>query len=162
MFGRARSRGGLGVPRTVDQEKIVAQTFVKFLEDNNRKEDMYEHELKQIYRAEFCPLYAHETIGMPFSKLLNTLTYHLNQCQRLQDRIIFGGGEAAALQLFSADGDEDSTEDEDDFFSQRHGAFHCKVCKRSLGSETAYSSHMAGVKHRQQHILRKIRKSLEK
>ena len=55
MFGRARSRGGLGVPRTVDQEKIVAQTFVKFLEDNNRKEDMYEHELKQIYRVEFSP-----------------------------------------------------------------------------------------------------------
>ena len=163
MFRGARSRGGLGIRRTVDQEKIVAQTFVKFLEDNNRKEDMYEHELKQIYRAEFCPLYAHETIGMSFSKLLNTLTYHLNQCQRLQDRIIFGGGEAAALQLLSDDGSEDSSAEEDDFFSIfRDGTFHCKVCKRSLGSATAYRNHMAGVKHRQQHILRKIRKSLEK
>ena len=162
MFRRARSTGELGIrSRTIDQEKIIAKTFVKFLEDKNRKEDMFVHELRHIYQAEFRPLY--ETLGMSFSKLLNTLTYHLNQCQQLQDRIIFGGGETAALQLLSADGSEDSSAEEDDFFSIfRDGAFHCKVCKRSLGSATAYRNHMAGVKHRQQHILRKIRKSLEK
>ena len=155
MFRRNRSR------RTIDQEKIIAKTFIKFLEDKNRKEDMFVHELRQIYQGEFCPLY--ETMGMSFSKLLNTLTYHLNMCQQLQDRIIFGGGETAALQLLSVDGTEDSSEDENDLFSVlTRGAFHCKVCKRSLGNATAYNTHMASIKHRQQHILRKIRKSLEK
>lgn len=148
------------VGRTIDQEKIIAQTFVKFLEDENRKEDMFVHELRQIYQEEYRSLY--ETLGMSFSKLLNTLTYHLNLCQQLQDRVIFGGGDAAALQLLANDPDE-SEEDEDDFFSyMRHGAYHCKVCKRDLGSAAAYRSHLAGVKHRQQHILRKIRKSLQK
>ena len=47
-----------------------------------------------IYQ-EFRSLY--DTLGMSFSKLLNTLTYHLNMCQQLQDRVIFGGGDAAAL-----------------------------------------------------------------
>ena len=146
--------------RTVDQEKIIARTFIKFLEDGNRKENMFEHELRQIYQ-EFRSLY--DTLGMSFSKLLNTLTYHLNQCQRLQDRVIFGGGDAAALQLLNDDPSADESEGEDDCFSfLRHGSYHCKVCKRDLGSENAYSSHMAGVKHRQQYILRKIRKSLQK
>ncbi len=156
MFRGSRMKVG----RTVDQEKIIAQTFVKFLEDENRKEDMFVHELKQIYQEEYRSLY--ETLGMSFSKLLNTLTYRLNLCQRLQDRVIFGGGDAAALQLLANDPDE-SEEDEGDFFSyMRHGAYYCKVCKRDLGSPAAYRSHLAGVKHRQQHILRKIRKSLQK
>ena len=149
------------VGRTVDQEKIIAQTFVKFLEDGNRKENMFVHELRQIYQ-EFRSLY--DTLGMSFSKLLNTLTYRLNMCQQLQDRVIFGGGDAAALQLLNDDpSDESEGEDEDDFFSLlRRGAYHCKVCKRDLGSAVTYKSHMAGVKHRQQYILRKIRKSLQK
>ena len=145
--------------RNVDQEKIIAQTFIKFLEDGNRKEDMFVHELREIYQ-EFRLSY--DTLGMSFSKLLNTLTYHLNMCQQLQDRVIFGGGDAAALQLLVDDPSEES-EGEDDFFSiTRHGAYHCKVCKRDLGSADAYKSHMAGVKHRQQYILKKIRKSLQK
>lgn len=159
MFRRPRPRRVNR--RTIDQEKIIAKTFAKFLEDENRKEDMFVHELKHIYQAEFCPLY--DTLGMSFSKMLNTLTYHLNMCQQLQDKVIFGGGEAAALQLLSAEGDEESGDDENDFFSVlRHGQFYCKVCKRSLGNAIAYDQHMTGVKHRQQYILRKIRKSLEK
>lgn len=153
------SRSRRGNRRTIDQEKIIAQTFVKFLEDGNRKEDMLRHELRQIYQEEFCALY--QTLGMSFSKLLNTLTYHLNLCQQLQDRVIFGGGETAALQLLSTDGPEDSSAEEDDFVL-RHGAFHCNVCKRSLESAKDYYNHMNGVKHRQQHILKKIRKSLQK
>ena len=146
--------------RTVDQEKIIAQTFIKFLEDGNRKEDMFVDDLREIYQ-EFRLSY--DTQGMPFSKLLNTLTYHLNMCQQLQDRVIFGGGDAAALQLLNDDPSDDESEGEDDYFSlRRHGAYHCKVCKRDLGGESAYRSHMAGVKHRQQYILRKIRKSLQK
>lgn len=146
--------------RTVAQEKIIAQTFIKFLEDGNRKKDMFVDDLREIYQ-EFRLSY--EVLGMSFSKLLNTLTYHLNQCQQLQDRVIFGGGDAAALQLLNDDPSDDESEGEDDFFSlTRHGAYHCKVCKKDLGSESAYRSHMAGVKHRQQYILKKIRKSLQK
>ena len=159
MFRRVNRRMKVG--RNVDQEKIIAQTFIKFLEDGNRKKDMFVHELRQIYQ-EFRLSY--ETLGMSFSKLLNTLTYHLNMCQQLQDRVVFGGGDAAALQLFNDDPSDDESEGEDDFFTglMRHGAYHCKVCKRDLGSAVAYRSHMAGVKHRQQYILRKIKKSLQR
>ena len=163
MF-RFRARTRRGNRRTIDQEKIVAKTFVKFLEDKNRKEDMFVHELREIYQGEFCPLY--ETLGVPFSKLLNTLTYHLNLCQQLQDRIVFGGGEAAALQLLTVGGSEDlnSSGDENDSVLKAltRGPYHCNVCKRSLGNELAYSNHISGWKHRQQEVLRKIRKSLEK
>ena len=147
--------------RTVEQEKIIAQAFVKFLEDGNRKKNMFVDELRQIYQ-EFRSMY--ETHGMSFSKLRNTLTYHLNQCQQLQDRVIFGGGDAATLQLFTDEpSDESEGEEEDDFLNfTSHRDYHCKVCKRDLGSEKAYRSHMAGVKHRQQYILRTIRKSLQK
>lgn len=147
--------------RTVEQEKIIAQAFVKFLEDGNRKKNMFVDELRQIYQ-EFRSLY--DTLGMSFSKLLNTLTYHLNQCQQLQDRVIFGGGDAATLQLFTDEpSDESEGEDEDHFFNfMRRRDYHCKICKRDLGSEKAYESHMVGVKHRQQYILRTIRKSLQK
>lgn len=162
MFHGIRRRSRTRVGRSVEQEKIIAQTFVKFLEDENRKEDMFVHELRQIYQEDFRFLY--DTLGMSFSKLLNTLTYHLNLCQQLQDRVIFGGGDAAALQLLADEPSESEEDDnEDDFVSyMRHGAFYCKVCKRDLGNAVAYRSHVAGVKHRQQHILRKIRKSLQK
>lgn len=153
--------GPVKVRRTIDQEKIIAQTFIKFLEDGKRKEDMFVGELRQIYQDEFRSLY--ETPGMSFSKLLNTLTYRLNLCQLLQDRVVFGGGGAAALQLFADDPCSES-EDEDDCvsFMRRDEAYHCKVCKKDLGNADDYRRHMAGVKHRQQYILRKIRKSLQK
>ena len=159
MF-RFRSRTRRGNRRSIEQEKNVAKAFVTFLEHNNRKDDMSVDELRQIYQGEFCPLY--ETLGMPFSKLLNTLTYHLNLCQKLQDRIVFGGGEAAALQLLTVNGSEDldSSGDENDALTRE--PYHCNVCRRSLGNERDYSNHISGWKHRQQQVLRKIRKSLEK
>ena len=145
--------------RSREQEKIIAQTFVKFLEDNNRKEDMFVDELRQIYQGEFRRLY--NTLGMSFSKTLNTLTYHINACQKIQDRVIFDGGEAAALQLLTDDSD-----DSDDDLCYRSpsslGPFYCNVCKRDLGDDRAYSKHIEGVKHRQQYILITIRKSLKK
>ena len=58
--------------RSLEQEKIIAQTFVKFLEDNNRKEEMLVDELRQIYQGEFRRLY--NTLGMSFSKTLKILT----------------------------------------------------------------------------------------
>ena len=147
--------------RSREQEKIIAQTFVKFLEDNNRKEDMFVDELRQIYQGEFRRLY--NTLGMSFSKILNTLTYHINACQQLQDRVIFGGGEAAALQLLTDDSDDsdDSVDSVDDPWYLLI-PFYCNVCKRDLGDDRAYSKHIEGVKHRQQYILITIRKSLKK
>ena len=147
--------------RSLEQEKIIAQTFVKFLEDNNRKEDMFVDELRQIYQEEFRRLYS--TLGMSFSKILNTLTYHINACQQLQDRVIFGGGEAAALQLLTDDSDDsdDSVDSVDDPWYLL-SPFYCNVCKRDLGDDRAYSKHIEGVKHRQQYILITIRKSLKK
>ena len=145
--------------RSLKKEKIIAQTFVKFLEDNNRKEDMFVDELRQIYQGEFRRLY--DTLGMSFSKTLNTLTYHINACQKIHDRVIFGGGEAAALTLLTDDSD-----DSDDDLCYRSPSslspFYCNVCKRDLGDDRAYSKHIEGVKHRQQYILITIRKSLKK
>ena len=142
--------------RILEQEKIIAQTFVKFLEDNNRKEDMFVDELRQIYQGEFRRFY--NTLGMSFSKTLNTLTYHINACQQIQDRVIFGGGEAAALTLLTDDPDDDLCYRSPSSLSP----FYCNVCKRDLGDDRAYSKHIEGVKHRQQYILITIRKSLEK
>ena len=157
MFRSRRPRSS----RSLEQEKIIAQTFVKFLEDNNRKEDMFVDELRQIYQVEFRRLY--DTLGMSFSKTLNTLTYHINACQQLQDRVIFGGGEAAALQLLTDDSDDsdDSVDSVDDPW-YLWSPFYCNVCKRDLGDDRAYSKHIEGVKHRQQYILITIRKSLKK
>ena len=92
---------------------------------------MFVHELRQIYQEFRLSYY---TLGMSFSKLLNTLTYQLNMCQQLQDRVIFGGGDAAALQLLNDGPSDDESEGEDDFFSlTKHGAYHCKVYKGILG-----------------------------
>ena len=155
MFRSRRPRSS----RSLEQEKIIAQTFVKFLEDNNRNEDMFVDELRQIYQEEFRRLYS--TLGMSFSKILNTLTYHINACQQLQDRVIFGGGEAAALTLLTDDSD-----DSDDDLCYRSPSslspFYCNICKRDLRDDRAYSKHIEGVKHRQQYILITIRKSLKK
>ena len=160
MFSRPRSS------RSVEQEKTVAQAFVKFLEDNGRKEDMPVLQLKNIYQGEFRLLNPSVGWGISFSRVLNALTYHLNECQRLQDHVIFGGGDAAALQLLTDDLEE--PQDNDDLclrspsgaFSRR--PFYCEVCKRGLGNLMAYNKHLESVKHRQQIILITIRKSLNK
>ena len=159
MFNRPRSS------RFVEQEKTVAQAFLKYLEDNGRKEDMPEIQLKNIYQGEFRLLNPSVDRGIPFSRVLNALTYHLNECQQLQDRVIFGGGDAAALQLLTDDPEE--PQDNTDLclgllswtFSR---PFYCDVCKRGLGNSIAYQKHLESVKHRQQNILITIRKSLNK
>ena len=159
MFNRPRSS------RFVEQEKTVAQAFLKYLEDNGRKEDMPEIQLKNIYQGEFRLLNPSVDRGIPFSRVLNALTYHLNECQQLQDRVIFGGGDAAALQLLTDDPEE--PQDNTDLclgllswtFSR---PFYCDVCKRGLGNSIAYQKHLESVRHRQQNILITIRKSLNK
>ncbi|XP_068695788.1 putative helicase mov-10-B.1 [Montipora foliosa] len=140
-----------------DLEKSLAKSFVAFLESENRKEDMPFQQLKQIYEKEFRPLCGIPNIS--FSRIINALSYDLNQCQRLQDRVVFGGGEQAALQLLATGGADDSSEDENEDGIPR---LYCKICKRHLGNVHAYHTHMASVRHRQQGCLQKIRKSLEK
>ena len=123
---------------------------------------MFIDDLRQIYQGEFRRLY--HTLSMPFSKVLNTLTYHINACQQIQDRVVFGGGEAAALQLLTDDPEEQG--DSDDDLSCRSPSslrpWYCETCKRDLGNGEAYRKHIEGLKHRQQYILVTIRKSLKK
>ena len=140
-----------------DLEKSLAKSFVAFLESENRKEDMPFQQLKQIYENEFRPLSGIQNIG--FSRIINALSYDLNQCQRLQDRVVFGGGEQAALQLLATGGADDSSDDENE---NEILSLYCKICKRQLRNLRDYFTHQSSVRHRQQGCLKKIRKSLEK
>lgn len=155
---RRRPRAG----PTLEDEKSVAKTFVEFLEKESLKGDMLVSELGQIYLSKFCLLCS--TPGIPFSRIVNALTYHLNLCQRLQDRVIFGGGDSAALQLLSTEdhdaADPSAVEEDSAVISRRTP--RCKICKRDFRSVTAYENHLQTVSHRQQDILKTIRESVER
>ena len=141
-------------------EKSVAQTFIQFLEKKKLKQDMLESELRSIYESQFRLQYS---ASVPFSRVLNALKYHLNLCQQLQDRVIFGGGEAAALKMLSIEDADESSSEEDEFSSLLNfGRPRCKICKRNFRGTAAYESHLNTVTHRQQSILKKIRQSVEK
>ena len=145
---------------SLNDEKLVARAFIKFLEEKKLKQDMLESQLKSIYDSQF--LLQHST-AVKFARVLNALKYHLNLCQQLQDRVIFGGGEAAALKMLSIDDPDESSSDEDEF-SKLVSLLrpHCKICKRSFRGHAAYQSHLNTVSHRQQGILKTIRQSVEK
>ena len=146
--------------RQKDQEKRTAQTFFQFLEKQKRKKDMSVEELRTIYDELFRPW--NET-SVTFSRVLNALTYHLNLCQQIKDRVVFGGGEKAALQLFTREDTEESSDEEDSsLFAVSYFNLNCKVCKKDFGSKRAQSDHFKTIKHRQQLTLKKIRKSLDK
>ena len=161
MSQRRRRRPAHRAARSLDDEKSVAKTFVDFLENESLKHDMVLPQLEKIYQSKFCLQYS--TPIIPFSRILNALTYHLNLCQRLQDRVVFGGGEKAALQLLA---NEDPAADPDSFgeetvtFSRRTPS--CKICKKEFRSVTAYENHLKTVSHRQQNILKMIRESVER
>ena len=138
--------------RSLDDVKGVAQTFIQFLEEKNLKQDMLESELRSIYQSQFRLEYS---ISVSFSRVFNALKYHLNKCQKIQDRVIFGGGEAAALKMLSIDDSEESSSEED----EKPG---CKICKRTFTGDDVYDSHLNTVSHRQQSIFKKIRKSVER
>lgn len=147
---------------SLSDEKLVARAFIKFLEEKKLKQDMLESQLKNIYDSQF-PL--HYSTGVKFARVLNALKYHLNLCQQLQDRVIFGGGEAAALKMLSLDDPDESSSEEEDEFSRLvrlATQTRCKICKRSFRGHAAYQSHLNTVSHRQQGILKKIRQSVEK
>lgn len=122
---------------------------------------MLESELRSIYQSQFRLQYS---TSVPFVRVLNALKFHLNLCQQLQDRVIFGGGEAAALQMLSIDDPDESSSDEEDLFASlvRSLKPRCKICKRNFRDTAAYQSHLNTVTHRQQSILKKIRQSVEK
>ena len=155
----SRSHGG----RSLADEKHVANTFVEFLEKESLKYDMLASHLEEIYLSKFCVLYS--TPVIPFQRILRALSYHLNMCQRLQDRIIFGSGETAALKLLSIeDADPDSgfvEESEPDINISRKTPC-CDVCKRNFKTIAAYENHVKTVSHRQQNLLKTIRESVER
>ena len=157
-----KSHGG----RSLADEKRVAKTFVEFLEKESLKCDMLVSRLEKIYLSKFCVLYS--TPVIPFQRILNALTYHLNLCQRLQDSVVFGSGKTAALKLLSIkakDADPDSSfveaESEPNINISRKRPC-CDVCKRNFRSIAAYENHVRTVSHRQQNLLKMIRESVER
>lgn len=122
---------------------------------------MPESDLRNIYQSQFC--LQHPTPTAPFPKVLNALRYHLNLCQQLEGRVIFGSGEAAALQMLSIDDPGESSSEEDEFSKRMHLVRpRCKICKRTFPNSVAYENHLDTVGHRQQSILKRIRQSVEK
>lgn len=161
MFRRGRRQPWQATGRSLTDEKSIAQTFIQFLEKNNLKNDMPESDLRNIYQSQFC--LQHRTPTAPFPRVLNALKYHLNLCQQLGDRVIFGGGEAAALQMLSIDDPDESSSEEDEFSKLIHLVRpRCKICKRTFRNNATYESHLDTVTHRQQSILKSIRQSVEK
>ena len=122
---------------------------------------MPESDLRNIYQSQFC--LQHPTPTAPFPRVLNALRYHLNLCQQIEGRVVFGSGEAAALQMLSIDVPDESNSEEDevpklmDLLTPR-----CKICKRTFRNSATYESHLNTVTHRQQSILKSIRQSVEK
>ena len=147
--------------KSLNDEKSIAQTFIQFLEKNNLKNDMPESDLRNIYQSQFC--LQHRTPTAPFPRVLNALRYHLNLCQQLEGRVIFGSGEAAALQMLSIDDPGESSSEEDELSKLMPLARpRCKICKRTFTNSAAYENHLDTVTHRQQSILKRIRQSVEK
>ena len=146
---------------SLNDEKSVAQTFIQFLEKNNLKNDMPESDLRNIYRSRFC--LEHSTPTAPFPRVLNALRYHLNLCQQIEGRVVFGSGEAAALQMLSIDDPDEASSEEDEVSKPMALRTHrCKICKRTFRNSATYQSHLDTVTHRQQSILKSIRQSVEK
>lgn len=149
--------------KSLYDEKSVAQAFIQFLEKKKLKQDMLVSELRSIYESQFRLQYS---ASVPFPRVLNALKYHLNLCQQLQDRVIFGGGEAAALKMLSIEDPDESSSEEDEVpilaSIMRSLRPRCKICKRNFRGTAAYESHLNTVTHRQQSILKKIRQSVEK
>ena len=160
MSGRRNRRHG---GRSLADEKRVANTFVEFLEKESLKYDMLVSHLEKIYLSKFCVLYT--TPVIPFQRILRALSYHLNMCQRLQDCIIFGSGETAALKLLSiedADPDSGFVEESEPNVNISRKTPCCEVCKRNFKSFSAYENHVRTVSHRQQDLLKTIRESVER
>lgn len=161
MFRRGRRQPWRARGTSLDDEKSVAQTFIQFLEKNNLKNDMLESDLRNIYQSQFC--LQHSTPTAPFPRVLNALRYHLNLCQQIGGRVVFGSGEAAALQILSNDDPDDSSSEEDEVSKLMHLVTNrCKICKRTFRDSATYQSHLDTVTHRQQSILKRIRQSVER
>lgn len=144
--------------RTLDDIKSVAKTFIEFLEENDLKHEMPRTDLKSVFESKYRLKYC--TPGVSFSSVLNTLKYHLRQCQEIHGRVIFGSGEAAALRMLSIEDLEESSSDEEEENYSRNP--RCKICRRRFQDIAALENHLETVSHRQQSVLKKIRESVEK
>ena len=151
MFGRRPRHGASGQSREI--ENAVSKCFLEYLESEGRKETMTFNQLREIFERQFQTEY--ETHGIRFPIVLNTLSFHMNECQQVHGKVVFGRGEEAALQILDSDSDSDSDE-------SSLGFLYCKVCKRKFRSAASYQDHLETVRHRQQVILRTIKKTLER
>ena len=161
MLRRGRRQPWRARSTSLNDEKSVAQTFIHFLEKNNLKNDMPESDLRNMYQSQFC--LQHPTPTVAFPRVLNALRFHLNLCQQIEGRVIFGSGEAAALQMLSIGNPDESNSEEDELSKLMDLVTHrCKICKRTFRNSATYASHLDTVSHRQQSILKSIRQSVEK
>ena len=137
------------------QKNEIAEGFVTHLEKEQLKETMKISKLREIYRCQFSVMY--ETKGISFSDVLDALCFHLNICQQIQGKVVFGGGEEAALAMLDTDDEDDDWEQE----SVMH-SFACDTCKKPMHDCHTLERHTRSIRHRQQKIFREIRKALEK
>lgn len=129
----------------------MAKRFYKYLDDNALKDNMEKIQLEAIYNHRFKPT---QEMRISFGKILNALTFHLDICQEVKGKIIFGSGEEAALHLLSNDDEQAET---NETLSE---PFLCRSCMKSFRNDMALLLHQQTVKHRQQEILKKIKESL--
>ena len=150
LFG---TRSGQASGQSRELQNAVSKCFLEYLESEGRKETTTISQLREIFERQFQTEY--ETHGVRFPRVLNTLSYHMNECQHVRGKVVFGCGEEAALQILDSDSDSDS----DESFLYPH---YCEVCKRNFGSQGAYQFHLGTVRHRQQRILGTIKTTLER
>ena len=142
-------------------QKSVSRDFLQFLEDTDRKVTTTTAKLEKIYTNEFCV--ARGSHGVVFRDVLNTLSYHMNECQKIQDKVVFGSGEEAVLQMLECDSQPARSGASASFaipaiFSPKH----CSTCKRDFKSYVGFMKHQDTVQHRQQELLCTIRETLER
>ena len=141
-------------------QKSVSRDFLQFLEDTDRKVTTTTAKLEKIYTNEFCV--ARGSHGVVFGDVLNTLSYHMNECQKIQDKVVFGSREEAVLQMLECDSQPARSGASASFTIPIFSPKHCSTCKRDFKSYVGFMKHQDSVQHRQQELLCTIRETLER
>lgn len=141
-------------PRLTPDCRRIAQGFATYLDEHQLKKTMRKTELRDIYNNDFSKTY--ETDGVSFRSALNEMCFHLNLCQQIRGKVVFGGGDAAAEFMFDSDDDEEWERE------SKECSFPCDVCRKPLPNCRALERHKSSINHRQQIIFKKIRETLEK
>lgn len=137
-------------------EKRVSEGFLEYLEQTGRKETMRRADLKEIYEDEYSDQY--DTEDKMFKEILNFLCYHMNTCQEVLGKVVFGGGEEAVLAMFSDDDDDDV----DWIVERSFYEFPCETCRRPMKCREGLLQHEGSIRHRQQVILQAFRNMVQR